>query len=78
MNVALLNFAIEGAWKSSRSERCTLNGATVGIIGMGRVGQLIARRAAAFDSTIAYFDVAPRPEVQGKFFSDVISLAAIS
>jgi lactate dehydrogenase-like 2-hydroxyacid dehydrogenase len=64
-----------GAWKSSRSERCTLNGATVGIIGMGRVGQLIARRAAAFDSTIAYFDVAPRPEVQGKFFSDVISLA---
>jgi D-3-phosphoglycerate dehydrogenase len=67
-----------GQWKQSRSERSTLNGATVGIIGMGRVGQLIARRAAAFDARIAYFDLAPKASIEGEFFSDLGALAQAS
>jgi lactate dehydrogenase-like 2-hydroxyacid dehydrogenase len=67
-----------GQWKQSRGERSTLNGATVGIIGMGRVGQLIARRAAAFDAKIAYFDLAPKAGIDGEFFSDLGALAQAS
>lgn len=67
-----------GRWKASRGERATLNGSTVGIVGMGRVGQLIARRAAGFDARIAYFDVGPRPAVDGIFFDNVPALAAAS
>lgn len=67
-----------GQWKQSRGERSTLNGATVGIIGMGRVGQLIARRAAAFDAKIAYFDLAAKPSLDGEFFGDLCALAQAS
>jgi D-3-phosphoglycerate dehydrogenase len=64
-----------GKWKSSRGERATLNGSTVGIVGMGRVGQLIARRASAFDARIAYFDIAARDGVPGTFVDNVRDLA---
>jgi lactate dehydrogenase-like 2-hydroxyacid dehydrogenase len=33
-----------------------IHGATLGIVGMGRIGQALARRAAGFDMRIAYFD----------------------
>lgn len=64
-----------GQWKSSRGERATLNGSTVGIIGMGRVGQLIARRVAGFDAHVAYFDLGPRAGVDGTFCKTVTALA---
>jgi lactate dehydrogenase-like 2-hydroxyacid dehydrogenase len=67
-----------GRWKQSRGERTTLNGSTVGIIGMGRVGQLIAKRAAAFDATVAYFDLAPRQDVPARFVPNVADLAEAS
>jgi phosphonate dehydrogenase len=34
----------------------TLSGATVGIVGMGQLGQAIARRLAAFEAEIIYYD----------------------
>ena len=67
-----------GQWKNSRTERATLNGATVGIIGMGRVGQLIARRAGAFDAQVAYHDLAPREGVAGRHVASVQALAEAS
>jgi glyoxylate reductase len=33
-----------------------VHGATLGIVGMGRIGQALARRAAGFDMRIIYFD----------------------
>ena len=33
-----------------------IHGATLGIVGMGRIGQALARRAAGFDMRIVYFD----------------------
>jgi glyoxylate reductase len=33
-----------------------VHGATLGIVGMGRIGQAVARRAAGFDMRILYFD----------------------
>jgi phosphonate dehydrogenase len=38
-----------------------LHGATVGIAGMGRVGQAVATRLRAFDTRIAYHDLRPLP-----------------
>lgn len=38
-----------------------LAGATVGLIGMGQVGQAVATRAAAFDACVVYTDPRPLP-----------------
>lgn len=39
-----------------------LAGATVGIIGMGRLGQAVARRVQAFDARVLYCDPQPLPD----------------
>ena len=39
-----------------------VHGATLGIIGFGRIGQAMARRAAGFGMTILYHDIAPVPD----------------
>ncbi len=39
-----------------------VHGATIGIAGMGQIGQAIARRARGFDMRILYTDEIPRPE----------------
>jgi glyoxylate reductase len=36
-----------------------ISGATLGIVGFGRIGQAVARRAAGFGMTVLYHDVAP-------------------
>ena len=39
-----------------------VHGSTIGIVGFGRIGQAVARRARGFGMTILYHDVAPLPE----------------
>jgi glyoxylate reductase len=39
-----------------------VHGATIGIVGFGRIGQALARRAAGFGMTILYHDVARLPD----------------
>lgn len=39
-----------------------VNGATIGIVGFGRIGQAMARRAAGFGMDILYHDVQPVPD----------------
>ncbi|MFQ6064585.1 MAG: glyoxylate reductase [Candidatus Bathyarchaeia archaeon] len=39
-------------------------GATIGIVGAGRIGQAVARRAKGFNMRILYYDVIPRPELE--------------
>ncbi len=39
-----------------------IHGATIGIVGFGRIGQAVAKRAAGFGMTILYHDVARLPE----------------
>ena len=38
--------------------------ATIGIVGMGQIGQAVARRAHGFDMRILYTDEIPRPETE--------------
>lgn len=41
-----------------------IHGATIGIAGMGQIGQAVARRAHGFAMRILYVDAIPRPEIE--------------
>lgn len=53
-----------------------LSGARLGIVGMGRIGQAIARRAAAFDMPIAYTSRNARTDVPYPHHPNATALAA--
>ncbi len=47
-----------GAWDKKRYGKARgLKGRTLGVVGMGQIGQLVARRALAFEMPILYYDV---------------------
>ena len=53
-----------GEWKQWRPEAfiaADITGATLGIVGMGRIGQAMAKRAAGFDMRVLYNDVSRVP-----------------
>lgn len=41
-------------WKLKQFLGCDVHGATLGIVGMGRIGRAVARRACGFDMTVLY------------------------
>jgi glyoxylate reductase len=43
-----------------------ITGATLGIVGMGRIGQAVAKRAAGFDMRVIYYDAYRQPEAEAK------------
>jgi len=45
-----------GAWDRSRFKGVELYGKTLGVIGFGRIGQLVARRAQGFEMEVVAFD----------------------
>lgn len=47
----------------------------IGIVGMGNIGQAIARRAAAFDMQVGYTSRQPRPALDYRWYDDVATLA---
>ena len=53
-----------------------LTGAKLGMVGMGRIGQAIAKRAAAFDMDIAYTSRTPRTDVSYRYVATPTALAA--
>ncbi|MBO0850373.1 MAG: phosphoglycerate dehydrogenase, partial [Pseudonocardia sp.] len=55
-----------GEWKRSAYTGVELNGKTVGVVGLGKIGQLVAQRLAAFGTKIIAFDpyVAPARAAQ--------------
>ncbi|HEX2127891.1 MAG TPA: phosphoglycerate dehydrogenase [Solirubrobacterales bacterium] len=53
---------IEGRWERSRFGGNELYGKTLGVIGFGRIGQLVAKRAQAFDMDVLAFDKFVTPE----------------
>src|SRR5262249_53986338 len=62
----------EGPFRLTRK----VSGARLGIIGLGRIGSAIARRAQAFGMHIAYTGRAPKPGVAFEFHRDAVALAA--
>jgi D-3-phosphoglycerate dehydrogenase len=51
-----------GAWERSKFGGTELYGKTLGVVGFGRIGQLVASRAQAFDMNIVGFDKFVTPE----------------
>lgn len=65
----------QGAWKRSRGLRPSIAGKRLGIIGLGTIGTLIARRASGFDLTIAYHNRRPRAELPFRYVASPRELA---
>jgi D-3-phosphoglycerate dehydrogenase len=66
----------EGHWRNGNMHLVTrVHGKNVGIVGMGRIGIEVAKRLAAFDCEIAYFDINRRSDLPYTFVSDLVALA---
>lgn len=70
-------FVRDGQWlKGPHPLTRKVTGARLGIVGMGRIGQAIARRAQAFDMRIAYTTRTPRNDVPYRHCPDAATLAS--
>ena len=66
----------EGKWlKGAMALTDSLQGKTVGIIGMGRIGRAIAKRVEAFGVKIAYQGPNQKRDVSWPYFADPVALA---
>lgn len=66
----------EGKWtRAAFPLGATLRDRSVGIVGMGRIGQAIARRIAAFDLPIAYHSRRPAADCPYRHYPDLMDLA---
>jgi lactate dehydrogenase-like 2-hydroxyacid dehydrogenase len=72
-------FVRDGSWaKGSLPLTARVNGKRLGIIGLGRIGKTIAKRASGFDMTVSYFGRQAQADVPYAFFSSLTKLAAAS
>ncbi len=66
----------QGKWlKGAMALTESLQGKTLGIVGMGRIGQAIAKRAAAFNLKIAYQGPRRKADIAWPYFADAAALA---
>ena len=68
----------EGGWRSSDAMRPAANGKRLGILGLGNIGSRIARRASAFDMSIAYHNRRARPDLPYSYYDTPLALAHAS
>jgi hydroxypyruvate reductase len=70
-------FVRNGDWVSDTFPMThKVSGARLGIVGMGRIGRAIAKRAAAFDMRISYTGRAAKTDLAYPFHATVTALAA--
>lgn len=66
-----------GKWKKGDFRLTTkFTGKTVGIIGLGRIGTAIAKRAEAFNCPISYYSRTEKPDCKYKYYPSVVELAS--
>ncbi len=70
----------DGSWQTRGNKGLArkLSGARLGIVGMGRIGQAIAHRAAAFSMSIAYTARSAKADVPYRYLPSPSALAAES
>ncbi len=65
------NYVRTGKWKVGWHPAMLcgrdIHSATIGIVGAGRIGYAMAKRATGFGMNILYYDVIPRPEIEKDF-----------
>ncbi|MBS7606133.1 MAG: glyoxylate reductase [Candidatus Bathyarchaeia archaeon] len=68
----------EGKWRVAWHPMMLLGrdvyGATLGIIGAGRIGMAVARRAKGFNMRILYYDIVRRPELEKDIGAEYVDL----
>ncbi|KAI4355632.1 hypothetical protein L6164_004383 [Bauhinia variegata] len=62
--------------RGDREGKDDFSGKRVGIIGLGRIGMAVARRAEAFNCSICYHSRTKKPESQYKYYPSVVELAS--
>ncbi|MBP2308054.1 2-hydroxyacid dehydrogenase [Azospirillum melinis] len=69
-------FVRAGQWPTGKLPLARkVSGKTLGVLGLGRIGEAIARRAEAFGMTIAYTNRKPRDGVSYRFVASPVDLA---
>ena len=67
----------EGKWRQGPAVLARkVSGARLGIVGLGRIGNAIAKRAEAFDMSIAYTSRQPKAESPYRYLPSAAALAA--
>lgn len=72
-----IDYARDGHWRTWEFTNLLgedVQGATVGIVGMGRIGQAFARRARGFDMRILYHSRSRHPEIETELGAEFTSL----
>lgn len=72
-----IDYAKSGHWKTWEFTSLLgedVHGATLGVVGMGRIGQAFTRRARGFDMNILYYSRTRRPEVEAELGAQFVTL----
>ena len=66
-----------GHWKTKgiMANSTRVFGKKLGIVGLGRIGQVAAKRAAAFDMEISYNGPREKPDLPYRYFADPVAMA---
>lgn len=75
-----IDYARSGRWQTWGLTTLlgeSVHGATLGIIGMGRIGQALARRAQGFEMRILFTDVSGHPERVQEFGASRVTLETL-
>jgi glyoxylate reductase len=64
----------EVGWHPAMLQGRDVHGATMGIVGAGRIGYAVAKRATGFSMKILFYDVIPRPEMEKDFGAKKVDL----
>lgn len=69
-------YARSGQWLKAPYQMTTkVSGKKLGILGLGRIGQVIAKRASGFDMDIRYHNRKPNPDVSYQYEASLLDLA---
>jgi lactate dehydrogenase-like 2-hydroxyacid dehydrogenase len=70
--------ARQGGWNTGWQPAPMFSGKKLGIFGMGRIGEAIARRAAGFNIDVLYYSRTPKQQLPYLYVSSLIALASAS
>ena len=69
-------FVRAGQWLKGNFQLATkIGGATMGIVGLGRIGRAVAKRAEGFGMRIVYFGRRRQSDIDYPFFDDLVAMA---
>ena len=65
----------EGVWREEIPQQRNVSGKKLGVLGLGTIGQKIAKRASGFDMAVGYHNRSPKAGVPHRYFDSVHALA---